>query len=29
MNTDIRSLQLLERDLEGVAVRERERLASL
>ena len=29
MNTDIRSLQLLERDLDGVAVRERERLASL
>ena len=29
MNTDIRSLQLLERDLEAVAARERDRLASL
>ena len=29
MNTDIRSLQVLERDLERVATRERERLASL
>lgn len=29
MNTDIRSLQLLERDLEGVAAHERERLGSL
>jgi hypothetical protein len=29
MNTDIRSLQVLERDLEGVASRERDRLASL
>jgi hypothetical protein len=29
MNTDIRSLQLLERDLEAVATHERERLASL
>jgi hypothetical protein len=28
MNTDIRSLQLLERDLEGVAARERDRLSS-
>ena len=28
MNTDIRSLQLLERDLEGIAARERGRLAS-
>jgi hypothetical protein len=29
MNTDIRSLQLLERDLDSVAARERDRLASL
>jgi hypothetical protein len=29
MNTDIRSLQLLERDLEAVAAHERERLASI